>query len=141
MKDGEKGTLRLKVGLADMLKGGVIMDVTTPEQAKIAEDAGACAVMALERVPADIRAAGGVARMADPTVVIKIKESVSIPVMAGSVRLIRRYTAVDMPVRATNDIRYAAMTSVNVCVPNARSHAVTVSVQKHWWNAYMKKLA
>ncbi len=82
MKDGEKGTLRLKVGLADMLKGGVIMDVTTPEQAKIAEDAGACAVMALERVPADIRAAGGVARMADPTVVIKIKESVSIPVMA-----------------------------------------------------------
>lgn len=82
MKDGEKGTLRLKVGLADMLKGGVIMDVTTPEQAKIAEDAGACVVMALERVPADIRAAGGVARMADPTVVIKIKESVSIPVMA-----------------------------------------------------------
>lgn len=82
MKDGEKGTLRLKVGLADMLKGGVIMDVTTPEQAKIAEDAGACAVMALERVPADIRAAGGVARMADPTIVIKIMESVSIPVMA-----------------------------------------------------------
>ena len=82
MKDGEKGTLRLKVCLADLLNGGVIMDVTTPEQAKIAEDAGACAVMALERVPADIRAAGGVARMADPTVVIKIKESVSIPVMA-----------------------------------------------------------
>lgn len=82
MKDGEKGTLRLKVGLADMLKGGVIMDVTTPEQAKIAEDAGACAVMALERVPADIRAAGGVARMADPTIVTKIMESVSIPVMA-----------------------------------------------------------
>ncbi len=65
-----------------MLKGGVIMDVTTPEQAKIAEDAGACAVMALERVPADIRAAGGVARMADPGIVEKIKAAVSIPVMA-----------------------------------------------------------
>lgn len=65
-----------------MLKGGVIMDVTTPEQAKIAEEAGACAVMALERVPADIRAAGGVARMADPTVILKIMEAVTIPVMA-----------------------------------------------------------
>lgn len=65
-----------------MFKGGVIMDVTTPEQAKIAEDAGACAVMALERVPADIRAAGGVARMADPSVIIKIMEVVKIPVMA-----------------------------------------------------------
>jgi pyridoxal 5'-phosphate synthase pdxS subunit len=65
-----------------MLKGGVIMDVTTPEQAKIAEEAGACAVMALERVPADIRAAGGVARMADPTVIIRIMEAVTIPVMA-----------------------------------------------------------
>ena len=78
----EQGTIRLKTGLAEMLKGGVIMDVTTPEQAKIAEDAGACAVMALERVPADIRAAGGVARMADPTIVKKIMEVVSIPVMA-----------------------------------------------------------
>jgi pyridoxal 5'-phosphate synthase pdxS subunit len=65
-----------------MLKGGVIMDVTTPEQAKIAQEAGACAVMALERVPADIRAAGGVARMADPAIVLKIMEAVSIPVMA-----------------------------------------------------------
>jgi pyridoxal 5'-phosphate synthase pdxS subunit len=65
-----------------MLKGGVIMDVTTPEQAKIAEDAGACAVMALERVPADIRAEGGVARMADPEVIVRIQESVTIPVMA-----------------------------------------------------------
>ena len=82
MENGEKGTMRLKVGLADMLKGGVIMDVTTPEQAKIAEEAGACAVMALERVPADIRAAGGVARMADPAVVTSIMEAVSIPVMA-----------------------------------------------------------
>lgn len=65
-----------------MLKGGVIMDVTTPEQAKIAEEAGACAVMALERVPADIRAAGGVARMADPTVILRIMDAVTIPVMA-----------------------------------------------------------
>lgn len=82
MSNGETGTLRLKTGLAEMLKGGVIMDVTTPEQAKIAEEAGACAVMALERVPADIRAAGGVARMADPAIVRKIMDAVSIPVMA-----------------------------------------------------------
>lgn len=78
----QKGTWRVKTGLAQMLKGGVIMDVVTPEQAKIAQDAGACAVMALERVPADIRATGGVARMADPTVILAIKEEVSIPVMA-----------------------------------------------------------
>ena len=78
----EKGTLRVKVGLAEMLKGGVIMDVTTAEQAKIAEDAGAVAVMALERVPADIRAQGGVARMADPDIILAIKKAVSIPVMA-----------------------------------------------------------
>ncbi len=79
---GEKGTWAVKKGLAEMLKGGVIMDVTTPEQARIAEEAGACAVMALERVPADIRAAGGVARMADPTVILRIMEAVTIPVMA-----------------------------------------------------------
>jgi pyridoxal 5'-phosphate synthase pdxS subunit len=78
----EKGTWKVKTGLAQTLKGGVIMDVVTPEQAKIAEEAGACAVMALERVPADIRADGGVARMADPTVISAIKEAVSIPVMA-----------------------------------------------------------
>lgn len=72
----------VKKGLAEMLKGGVIMDVVTPEQARIAEDAGAVAVMALERVPADIRANGGVARMSDPELVLKIMESVSIPVMA-----------------------------------------------------------
>ncbi|MFA4884657.1 MAG: pyridoxal 5'-phosphate synthase lyase subunit PdxS [Desulfotomaculaceae bacterium] len=78
----KKGTWTVKKGLAEMLKGGVIMDVTTPEQAKIAEEAGACAVMALERVPADIRAAGGVARMADPTIIIRIMETVTIPVMA-----------------------------------------------------------
>jgi pyridoxal 5'-phosphate synthase pdxS subunit len=71
-----------KNALAEKLKGGVIMDVTTPEQAKIAEEAGACAVMALERVPADIRAAGGVARMADPTVIKRIMDAVNIPVMA-----------------------------------------------------------
>jgi pyridoxal 5'-phosphate synthase pdxS subunit len=76
------GTLRVKTGLAEMLKGGVIMDVTDAEQAKIAEDAGACAVMALERVPADIRRDGGVARMSDPTKIIEIKEAVTIPVMA-----------------------------------------------------------
>ena len=68
--------------LAQMLKGGVIMDVTTPEQAKIAEEAGACAVMALERIPADIRAAGGVSRMSDPKMIRGIQEAVSIPVMA-----------------------------------------------------------
>jgi pyridoxal 5'-phosphate synthase pdxS subunit len=78
----EKGTWKVKTGLAQTLKGGVIMDVVTPEQAKIAEEAGACAVMALERVPADIRAEGGVARMADPTIITAIKGAVSIPVMA-----------------------------------------------------------
>jgi pyridoxal 5'-phosphate synthase pdxS subunit len=78
----ERGTWTVKTGLAQMLKGGVIMDVVTPEQAQIAEEAGACAVMALERVPADIRAAGGVARMADPDVIARIIEAVTIPVMA-----------------------------------------------------------
>ena len=78
----EKGTWTVKVGLAQMLKGGVIMDVVTAEHAKIAEDAGACAVMALERVPADIRAAGGVARMSDPAIIEEIKRAVTIPVMA-----------------------------------------------------------
>src|SRR5580693_8565270 len=76
------GTARVKRGMADMLKGGVIMDVVTPEQAKIAEDAGAVAVMALERVPADIRAQGGVARMSDPDMIDGIIAAVSIPVMA-----------------------------------------------------------
>jgi pyridoxal 5'-phosphate synthase pdxS subunit len=74
--------MKIKIGLAEMLKGGVIMDVTTPEQARIAEDAGAVAVMALERIPADIRAHGGVARMSDPTVIKAIQKTVSIPVMA-----------------------------------------------------------
>ena len=78
----ETGTWKVKTGLAQMLKGGVIMDVVTPEHAKIAEEAGACAVMALERVPADIRAAGGVARMADPPGIEAIMKAVSIPVMA-----------------------------------------------------------
>src|ERR1700737_5123684 len=77
-----KGTFKVKAGLAEMLKGGVIMDVVTPEHAKIAEESGACAVMALERVPADIRAQGGVARMSDPALVRSIKDVVTIPVMA-----------------------------------------------------------
>jgi pyridoxal 5'-phosphate synthase pdxS subunit len=79
---GETGTENVKRGLAQMLKGGVIMDVVTPEHAKIAEDAGACAVMALERVPADIRAQGGVARMSDPDMIDGIIAAVTIPVMA-----------------------------------------------------------
>jgi pyridoxal 5'-phosphate synthase pdxS subunit len=78
----EVGTIAIKRGLAQMLKGGVIMDVVTPEHARIAEDAGACAVMALERVPADIRAHGGVARMSDPALILQIMETVTIPVMA-----------------------------------------------------------
>jgi pyridoxal 5'-phosphate synthase pdxS subunit len=78
----ERGTMGVKTGLAEMLKGGVIMDVTTAEQARIAEDAGAVAVMALERVPSDIRRDGGVARMADPTKIREIQEAVTIPVMA-----------------------------------------------------------
>jgi len=78
----DTGTWKVKTGLAQMLKGGVIMDVVTPDQARIAEDAGACAVMALERVPADIRKDGGVARMADPTVITAIMKTVTIPVMA-----------------------------------------------------------
>jgi pyridoxal 5'-phosphate synthase pdxS subunit len=78
----EKGTFEVKIGLAEMLKGGVIMDVTTPEQAKIAEDAGAVAVMALERIPADIREHGGIARMSSPRVIQAIQQAVSIPVMA-----------------------------------------------------------
>ena len=78
----ETGTFMVKSGLAQMLKGGVIMDVVTPEHAKIAEDAGAVAVMALERVPSDIRAAGGVARMSDPAMIAEIIDAVTIPVMA-----------------------------------------------------------
>jgi pyridoxal 5'-phosphate synthase pdxS subunit len=78
----ETGTFKVKTGLAEMLKGGVIMDVVNPEQAKIAEEAGAVAVMALERVPSDIRAQGGVARMSDPEMIIGIQNAVSIPVMA-----------------------------------------------------------
>ena len=78
----EKGSFEVKVGLAEMLKGGVIMDVTNAEQAKIAEDAGAVAVMALERIPADIRAQGGIARMSNPDLIQQIQNSVTIPVMA-----------------------------------------------------------
>ncbi|MBT3363774.1 MAG: pyridoxal 5'-phosphate synthase lyase subunit PdxS [Chloroflexi bacterium] len=82
MSKKDTGTFTVKAGLAQMLKGGVIMDVVTPEHAKIAEDAGACAVMALERVPSDIRATGGVARMSDPNIITAIIDCVSIPVMA-----------------------------------------------------------
>ena len=78
----KKGTFEVKIGLAEMLKGGVIMDVTNVDQAKIAEDAGASSVMALERIPADIRAHGGISRMSNPEMILKIKEAVSIPVMA-----------------------------------------------------------
>jgi len=78
----EKGSFEIKVALAEMLKGGVIMDVTTPEQAKIAEDAGAVAVMALERIPSDIRAQGGIARMSNPELILQIQQAVTIPVMA-----------------------------------------------------------
>ena len=80
--DKERGSFTVKKGLAQMLKGGVIMDVVTPDHARIAEEAGACAVMALERVPADIRAQGGVARMSDPGLIQHIMETVTIPVMA-----------------------------------------------------------
>ena len=80
--NGRTGTVRVKTGLAQMLKGGVIMDVTTPDQARIAEEAGACAVMALERIPADIRADGGGARMSAPEMIAGIQEAVSVPVMA-----------------------------------------------------------
>ncbi|MBV9514397.1 MAG: pyridoxal 5'-phosphate synthase lyase subunit PdxS, partial [Mycobacteriaceae bacterium] len=79
---GQTGTARVKRGMAEMLKGGVIMDVVTPEQARIAEGAGAVAVMALERVPADIRREGGVSRMSDPEMIREIQAAVSIPVMA-----------------------------------------------------------
>ena len=77
-----KQSFDVKVGLSEMLKGGVIMDVTNSDQAKIAEDSGACAVMALERIPADIRKDGGIARMSDPEMIAEIQEAVSIPVMA-----------------------------------------------------------
>src|ERR1700731_2856808 len=78
----DMNSFEVKIGLSEMLKGGVIMDVTTPEQARIAEDAGAVAVMALERIPADIRVQGGVARMSHPELIQRIQECVSIPVMA-----------------------------------------------------------
>lgn len=81
-ESSKKSTYSVKVGLAQMLRGGVIMDVVNAEQARIAEEAGACAVMALERVPADIRAQGGVARMSDPQLIKEIKQAVTIPVMA-----------------------------------------------------------
>ena len=83
----DKKDFKIKVGLAEMLKGGVIMDVTNPEQAKIAEDAGACAVMALERIPSDIRKDGGIARMSDPEMIKGIQDIVSIPVTVSYTHL------------------------------------------------------
>jgi len=90
MNNNAEKQYELNKELAQMLKGGVIMDVTTPEQAKIAEEAGACAVMALERIPADIRAAGGVSRMSDPKMIRGIQEAVSIPVISQKHRFLRQ---------------------------------------------------
>ena len=103
----ESGTFRVKSGLAEMLKGGVIMDVVTADQARIAESAGAAAVMALERVPADIRAAGGVARMADPSKIEEIQAAVTIPVMAKARigHLVEATTHYDDPERVANASR------------------------------------
>ena len=95
-----KGTFKVKAGLAEMLKGGVIMDVVTPEHARIAEEAGACAVMALERVPADIRADGGVARMSDPALVRAIKEAVTVPAKSTPGIIGKRRTTGSLPVMA-----------------------------------------
>ena len=107
----EKSTWTTKAGLAQMLKGGVIMDVIDEEQAKIAEEAGAVAVMALERVPADIRKQGGVARMSDPELIIRIKESVTIPVMAGPYRPFRRSTGA----RSLGDRLHRRVRSADPC--------------------------
>ena len=96
---------QLNKELAQMLKGGVIMDVTTPEQARIAQEAGACAVMALERIPADIRAAGGVSRMSDPAMIRSIQEAVSIPVMANAASVILRRSRYSKRSRSTTSTR------------------------------------
>src|SRR5438094_7528036 len=103
-----KGTFKVKTGLAQMLKGGVIMDVVTADHARIAQEAGACAVMALERVPADIRKEGGVARMSDPTLSRSIMDAVTIPVMAKS----RIGHLVESPILAALDAAYMDATEV-----------------------------
>ena len=112
----------LNRNLAQMLKGGVIMDVTTPEQAKIAEAAGACAVMALERIPADIRAAGGVSRMSDPKMIKGIQEAVSIPVMARFLRQSR--------LTILMRVRYLALQMMFIILTSVSSTYLSFVVQK-----------
>lgn len=113
----------LNRNLAQMLKGGVIMDVTTPEQARIAEDAGACAVMALERIPADIRAAGGVSRMSDPAMIKGIQEAVSIPVMAkvriGHIAEARILQAIEIDYIDESEVLSPRMTSTTSTSANS----------------------
>ena len=105
MNNNAEKQYELNKELAQMLKGGVIMDVTTPEQAKIAEEAGACAVMALERIPADIRAAGGVSRMSDPKMIRGIQEAVSIPVWQNAVSVISQKHRFLRQLRLTTSMR------------------------------------
>lgn len=117
----------LNRNLAQMLKGGVIMDVTTPEQARIAEDAGACAVMALERIPADIRAAGGVSRMSDPAMIKGIQEAVSIPVMAkvriGHIAEARILQAIEIDYIDESEVLSPPMTSTTSTSANSTCHS------------------
>jgi pyridoxal 5'-phosphate synthase pdxS subunit len=122
-KNGSKSTWTLKTGLAQMLKGGVIMDVVTVEHAKIAEEAGAVAVMALERVPADIRAAGGVARMSDPEMIHAIMEAVTIPVMAKA----RIGHFVEAQVLEAIGVDYVDEVRVTIPDPNLPDGVQTVS--------------
>ena len=129
----EKATFETKVGLAEMLKGGVIMDVTNAEQAKIAEDAGAVAVMALERVPADIRRDGGVARMSDPEKIIEIMEAVTIPVMAK----VRIGHFVVHPLLRLHVVPSAPS---SICTPESASSSRISSARakfrcRSWWNS------
>lgn len=127
----------LNKNLAQMLKGGVIMDVTTPEQARIAEDAGACAVMALERIPADIRAAGGVSRMSDPAMIRGIQEAVSIPVMAkvriGHIAEARILQAIEIDYIDESEVLSPPMTSTTSTKPSSmcRSSAARRTWAKH----------
>ena len=112
--EGVKGSFKVKAGLAQMLKGGVIMDVVTPEHARIAQEAGACAVMALERVPADIRKEGGVARMSDPELIKSIMAAVTIPVMAkcrtgNVVEAVRHARAVNAGIRKLKGMNHAEL--------------------------------
>ena len=124
----------LNKNLAQMLKGGVIMDVTTPEQAKIAEAAGACAVMALERIPADIRAAGGVSRMSDPKMIRGIQEAVSIPVMAkcriGHFAEAQILQAIEMTISTRAKCSLRQMTSTTSTRPSSMCRLS--AVQKIW---------